>query len=86
MERVVEDLIVSAGDFGDVSARHTLMGLCTDDSVSVYVVVLAGQLVKRITPEGEESIVARSPKGWSPTRGWVGTDSDLWLLAQLPDA
>lgn len=67
----------TSGDAGD---NHNLMGLWLDRAQNVYVAVYGGAMVKKITPDGYVSIVARSPAPWAPTGGLVAPNGDLWLL------
>ncbi len=60
--------------------EHAIMGLWTDSKDNVYAAVSADQLVKRISPEGNVDVVARSVAPWSPTGGLVAPNGDLWLL------
>jgi hypothetical protein len=60
--------------------RHKVMGLWTDGAGNIYVTDTAAQMVKRVTPAGQISIVARSPLGWSPTGGTFDRSGNLWLL------
>ncbi len=63
-----------------VGERHALMGLSFDRSGNVYVADQAAGDVKRLTPDGKMTIVARSSFPWSPTGGVFAPDGDLWLL------
>lgn len=63
-----------------VDDRHILMGLWTDQEGNVYVAVYGGRMVKKITPQGQISVVAESPIPWGPTGGFVAPNGDLWLL------
>jgi len=60
--------------------KYALMGLWLDRFARVYVAAHSGAAVIRLDPDGEVSIVARSPAGWSPTGGMIGPDESLWLL------
>jgi hypothetical protein len=64
----------------DVEDRQALLGLWLDPQARVYVACYAGAAVLRIDSDGEVSLVARSPDGWSPSGGMVGPDDSLWLL------
>jgi hypothetical protein len=59
---------------------HNLMGLWLDRLHNVYVAVYGGAMVKKITPNGMVSVVARTSLPWSPTGGLVAPNGDLWLL------
>jgi streptogramin lyase len=56
------------------------MGLWLDRDARLYVAAHSGAAVIRLDPDGEASVVARSPEGWSPTGGMIGQDGSLWLL------
>lgn len=64
----------------EVPDKYALMGLWLDRYARVYVAAHSGAAVIRLDPDGEVSIVARSPAGWSPTGGMIGPDESLWLL------
>ncbi len=64
----------------EVPERHALMGLWLDRDARLYVAAYSGAAVIRLEPDGEASVVARSPEGWSPTGGMIGPDGSLWLL------
>lgn len=77
---VARDLVERTEAFDFVHDRHALMGLWTDREGAVFVAVFAGQMVKRITPAGTVSVVARTKGSWSPSGGLVAPDGALWLL------
>jgi streptogramin lyase len=60
--------------------RHAIMGLWTDAAENVYVAVNSARMVKKVTPAGQVSIVARSSLPWSPTGGLIAPNGDLWVL------
>lgn len=60
--------------------RHALMGLWTDRAENVYVADHENRNVKRITPRGAVSIVAKSKFPWAPTGGAVDANGELILL------
>ncbi|HEY0144375.1 MAG TPA: hypothetical protein VGF48_26060 [Thermoanaerobaculia bacterium] len=60
--------------------RHALMGLWTDSAENLYVADHANRVVKRITPRGEVTIVARSVFPWSVAGGGFGRRGELILL------
>lgn len=63
--------------FGD---EHNLMGLWLDAHENVYVAVMGGRTVKKISGDGNVEIAARSTAPWSPTGGLVAPGGDLWIL------
>lgn len=63
-----------------VQDHHRVMGLWTDAPGNAYVAVFGGRVVKKVTPDGSVSVVARSAAPWSPTGGVIAPDGSLWLL------
>jgi len=63
-----------------VGESHVLMGVWVDGQQNVYVAVYGARMVKKVTPDGRVSVVARTSFPWSPTGGMVAPDGDLWLL------
>lgn len=63
-----------------VQDHHRVMGLWTDAPGNAYVAVFGGRVVKKVTPGGLVSVVARSAPPWSPTGGLIAPDGSLWLL------
>lgn len=78
--RLAEDLAERTLRFFFVHDRHALMGLWTNAAGHVYVAVFAGQVVKKITPEGAVTTVYRAEGAWSPSGGLVAPDGALWIL------
>jgi hypothetical protein len=71
----------------EVEDRHSLMGIWLDAAGNCYVAGYGAGVVKRVTPAGLVSIVARTRWPWSPTGGLVAPNGDLWLLEyRLPGA
>jgi streptogramin lyase len=64
----------------EVADRHALLGLWLDREGRIFVASYGGAAVIRLDRDGEASVVARSPEGWSPSGGMVGPDESLWLL------
>lgn len=60
--------------------RHALMGLWSDAGGNIYVADAAGRRVARVSPDGQVTTVASSPRGWMPTGGLVSDTGDLWVL------
>jgi len=74
------DLASVAPRVVEVADRQALLGLWLDRQGRIHVAAYSGAAVIRIEAEGQTSIVARSPEGWSPSGGMVGPDESLWLL------
>jgi hypothetical protein len=68
------------------SDRHRVMGLWTDRFGNVYAAIASDRLVKRITPAGAVTVVAKSPMPWSVSGGLVEPDGTLWLLEYFVNA
>lgn len=68
------------------SDRHRVMGLWTDRAGNVYAAVASDRLVKRVTPAGAVTTVAKSPLPWSVSGGLVAPDGTLWLLEYFVNA
>jgi len=67
--------------------QHAVMGLWSDRAGNVYAAVYADSVVRKFTPDGTMTEVARSTYPWGPTGGVMGADGDLWVLeAHMPDA
>ncbi|HEX2122304.1 MAG TPA: hypothetical protein VHL59_11735, partial [Thermoanaerobaculia bacterium] len=62
------------------SARHALMGIWLDRAGNVYLADAAHREVKRVTPAGKVSSVAKSTLPWSPSGGAFAPNGDLVLL------
>lgn len=60
--------------------RHAVMELWTDPQGNVYTAILSRRVVKKVRPDGQVQVVARSQFPWSPTGGLVAPNGDLWLL------
>ncbi|HEY3130670.1 MAG TPA: hypothetical protein VGL91_14525 [Acidobacteriota bacterium] len=78
--RVARDLGETAWWQFVVGDRHVVMGLWTDSAENVYAAVYGGRLVKKVSPDGHVSVIARSSVPWSPTGGMIARNGDLWLL------
>ena len=64
----------------NVGERHAVMGLWLDRAGNVYAAVYGAGVVKRVTPAGVVTAVARSRLPWSPTGGMVAPDGSMWIL------
>lgn len=60
--------------------NHNLYGIWTDTAENVYVAILGGQAIKKITPEGEVSVVYHSIMPWTPAGGVFDNDGNMWVL------
>lgn len=60
--------------------RHALMGIWFDRAGNVYLADAAHGEVKRVTPAGKVSTVAKSTLPWSPSGGAFVPNGDLVLL------
>jgi sugar lactone lactonase YvrE len=60
--------------------RHALMGIWSDSAENAYVADMKHRQVKRISPDGTVTMVAKSTFPWSPTGGAFAPNGDLWLL------
>ena len=58
---------------------HDVAGLWLDDDGNIYVAVPGGAMVKRITPRGEMTVVARGSSEWTVVGGTT-VRGQLWLL------
>jgi hypothetical protein len=63
-----------------INDQHAVMGLAPDAQGNVYLAVAGNRLVKKVTPSGEVSVVARSAVGWLPTGVLIARDGSLWIL------
>jgi hypothetical protein len=79
-ELLASGLVERTESFDWVQDRHSLMGMWTDTSGSVYVAVFSGQVVKRVDPDGSVSVAARSEGNWSPVGGRIGPDGSMYVL------
>jgi hypothetical protein len=63
-----------------INDQHAVMGLAPDAQGNVYLAVAGNRVVKKVTPAGQVSVVARSAIGWSPTGVLPLPNGDLWIL------
>jgi sugar lactone lactonase YvrE len=63
-----------------INDQHAVMGLAPDAHGNVYLAVAGNRVVKKVTPAGQVSVVARSATGWSPTGVLPARDGSLWIL------
>jgi len=77
---VADELVERSEEFDYVHDRHAIMGLWYGGQGEVYVAVFAGQVVKRVAPSGEVSVVVRNEDAWSVTGGAFDKAGALLLL------
>jgi len=65
-------------------AHNQIMGLWTDRAGNVYAADLKDRAVKRITPGGAVSVVAKSPWPWMVSGGGFAPSGELWVLEFNP--
>jgi hypothetical protein len=63
--------------FGD---WHNLMALWLDAEENVYIAVMGGRMVKRVSKEGGGRSGSAFQRTWSPSGGLIAPNGDLWLL------
>ncbi|HEY3162279.1 MAG TPA: hypothetical protein VGJ78_25150 [Vicinamibacterales bacterium] len=61
-------------------AHNQIMGLWTDRAGNVYVADVKDKVVKRVTPRGAVSVVARAALTWDLSGGGFAPNGDLWVL------
>ena len=79
-ELVAAGLVERTDEFNWVHDRHALMGMWPDSAGNVYVSVFSGQVLKRVSPSGQVSVVTRTQGDWSPVGGMVSDDGAVWIL------
>lgn len=62
------------------SLNHNVYGVWTDKDENIYVAVLGGQVVKKITGGGKVSNVVYSSGTWRPGNGVFDDAGNLWLM------
>lgn len=60
--------------------QHNVYGIWNDDHENIYVAILGGQVVKKITPEGKVSNIVYSKNLWRPCSGVFDKNSNMWLM------
>jgi hypothetical protein len=63
-----------------IAEQHAVMGLAAAVDGSVYVAVASERVVKKVSPAGQVSIVARGNAVWYATGVLPLPNGDLWLL------
>ena len=80
VEIIVDNLKEEERLFNGVRDMHYVMGIWNDESGYIYAAVYGDRVVKRIAPDGEVSNYLISPRGWSPSGGFIDVDGSLWVL------
>jgi hypothetical protein len=60
--------------------HHQVMGLWTDRAGNVYAADSKNNVVKRVTPRGEVSVVARGAATWTVNGGGFAPNGVMWVL------
>lgn len=60
--------------------QHNVYGIWNDDHENIYVAILGGQVVKKITANGEVSDVVYSKNLWRPCSGVFDNNDNMWLM------
>jgi hypothetical protein len=66
--------------FDNSGVHNQIMGLWTDRAGNVYAADSKDNVVKRVTPGGAVSVVAKSHWPWEVSGGAFAPNGDLWLL------
>lgn len=61
-------------------SQHHVMGMALDKKGQVYIAIAGGNQIKKITPDGTVSVVARTKNPWSPSGVLVTDKGDLYIL------
>lgn len=80
LQLVVKNLHERTSLTGYADPDHDVYGIWPDNDANVYVAVLGGQTVKKITPAGVVRDVVHSPGRWQPCSGVFDKKSNLWLM------
>lgn len=60
--------------------NHYLSGLSSDENANVYVADYSGRAVKKVTRDGEVSVVVATRLPWGPTGTLLAPNGDFWIL------
>jgi hypothetical protein len=60
--------------------RHKVQGLCADDHGNVWVAGSDRRVIKKVSPDGRVTIVARSSPPFRPNGVLATSDGHLWIL------
>ena len=69
-----------SGEQSKLNQRHKVQGLCADDAGNVWVAVYEQREIKKISPDGRVTVVARSPASYKPSGVLATPDGHLWIL------
>jgi sugar lactone lactonase YvrE len=69
-----------SGDRFKSGQRHKVQGLCADDAGNVWLAVSERREVKKVSPDGQVTVVARSPAPFRPNGVLATLDGHLWIL------
>jgi streptogramin lyase len=69
-----------SGDRSKLNQRHKVQGLCADDAGNVWVTVYERREIKKVSPDGKVTVVARSPAPYRPSGVLATPDGHLWIL------
>jgi len=62
------------------SLKHNVYGIWADNNGNVYAAILGGQVVKKISRDGEVSDLLYTQDPWKPVSGITDNDDGLWLM------
>lgn len=77
---VAKDLDGITGEDPNRKPNNNIFGIWDDAHANMYVAVINQQSVKKITPQGEVSVVYQCTKEWMPTGGIFDNGNGLWVL------
>jgi hypothetical protein len=69
-----------SGDRLKVNQRHKVQGLCADDAGNVWAAVSERRVVKKVSPDGKVTVVARSTAPSRPNGVLATPDGHVWIL------
>jgi len=73
---------LAIGDIGTILTdnKHSIFGIWTDTKENIYAAVYSDKCIKRISGNGEVTIVYTSSPGFSPTGGMFDKNGNMWVL------
>ncbi len=77
---VIADNLKEKESIFDVSDRHYVYGIWTDQNRNVFVAVYGSGEVKKIDPKRKATTVYESGVFWAPCGGAVTPDGTLWIM------
>ena len=69
-----------SGDRSRLNQRHKVQGLCADDVGNVWVAVYEQGEIRKVSPDGKVTVVARSIPPSRPNGVLATPDGHLWIL------